>query len=100
MEKHKYWGKVEEDWAGYSGEIMFKSEHFDKNKITIFLGSEFDGEEIETIPSRNQLNDFEKTYSNFITELETIIEKIKERTFERYLDYLGLVILEGTHLFL
>lgn len=87
MKKHKYWGKIEEGWAGYSGEILFKSEYFDKKEITIFLGSEFDedGEEIETIPSNNELNLFENTYSNFITELEKIIEKIKEKTFERYL---------------
>ncbi|WP_378177901.1 DUF6985 domain-containing protein [Aquimarina sp. SS2-1] len=87
MQKHKYWGKVEEDWAGYSAEVLLESEHFDNKEITIFLGREFDedGEEIETIPSNNELNDFEYTYSSFIAELEKIIEKIKEKTFERYL---------------
>ncbi|WP_317039176.1 DUF6985 domain-containing protein, partial [Polaribacter atrinae] len=87
MGKHKYWGKVEEDWAGYSGEIKFKSENFDKKEITIFLGSEFDedGEEIETIPTENELDDFENTYLEFLKKFDNILIDISEKTFERYL---------------
>jgi len=85
--KHKYWGKVQEDWAGFSAEITFDSKHFGNNKITIFLGNEFDddGEEIETVPSNTELNDFENTYASFIIQLDEIIETMKDKTFERYL---------------
>ncbi|WP_298502128.1 hypothetical protein [uncultured Maribacter sp.] len=87
MKNHKYWGKVEEDWAGFSSEIMFDSEYFDNKEITIFLGSEFDddGEEIEIIPNKSELDDFENTYKKFLSSLDEIIEKIKNKTFERYL---------------
>ncbi|MBG6130841.1 hypothetical protein IWQ47_002305 [Aquimarina sp. EL_43] len=87
MKKHKYWGKIEEDWAGFSAEIVFNSQYFDNNKVTIFLGSEFDddGEEIETIPNEVELNNFKNTYVKFITNIDTIIDKIMNKTFERYL---------------
>lgn len=44
-------GKIEEDWAGFSAEVVFRSQRFDRNNITIFIGDEFDddGEEIETV---------------------------------------------------
>jgi hypothetical protein len=87
MKIHNYWGEVEEDWAGFSGEILFESEHFGKEKITIFLGSEFDkdGEELETIPTETELTDFENTYAEFLKNLDKIVADIKEKTFERYL---------------
>ncbi|WP_299442887.1 hypothetical protein [uncultured Aquimarina sp.] len=87
MNKHKYWGTIQEDWAGFSAEMEFISNHFENNNIKIFLGEEYDedGEEIEITPSSNKLNDFENTYANFIIGLDEIIEKIQEKTFERYL---------------
>ncbi|WP_103072157.1 DUF6985 domain-containing protein [Aquimarina sediminis] len=87
MKKHKYWKKIEEDWAGFSAEIVFNSKHFDNANTTIFLGSEFDdqGEEIETVPNDNKLNDFESTYIKFINNLDPIIDEIMTKTFERYL---------------
>ncbi|WP_074406568.1 DUF6985 domain-containing protein [Aquimarina megaterium] len=87
MSKHKYWGEIQEDWAGFSAETEFISRYFDNKHIRIFLNEEYDedGEEIEIIPSNNELDDFEKTYSNFITELDKVIKEIKEKTFERYL---------------
>ncbi|WP_378181143.1 hypothetical protein [Aquimarina sp. SS2-1] len=87
MKKHNYWGKIEKDWAGFSGEILFKSAHFDNKEITVFLGNEFDedGKEIEAFPTDNELTDFEKTYLHFLSHLGDIIKEIKERTFERYL---------------
>ncbi len=87
MEKHKYWGKVEEDWAGFSAGIKFESQYFDNNCVTIFLGEEYDeeGEEIEIRPSNNELNDFKKTYIEFKNNLDKIIDKIMDKTFERYL---------------
>ena len=87
MKKHKYWGEVEEDWAGFSAKILFKSQYFDNNEITIFPGSEFDddGEEIENAPNDDELNSFESTYVKFLNDLDEIIDKIKTKTFERYL---------------
>ena len=87
MEKHTYWGKVEEDWAGFSAEILFNSTHFNSDEITIFLGSEFDddGEEVEDAPNDIQLNNFESTYVKFLNSLDTIIEEIMTKTYERYL---------------
>lgn len=88
MKKHAFWGKVEEDWAGFSAEKVFVSKYFDNNPITIFLGEEYDeeGEEIETIPSDASLHNFEITYSKFINNLDNIIEEVKEATFKRYIE--------------
>jgi len=46
---HPFWGKVEQDWAGFSSEITFFHPFFKNSGIEIFLGEEFDedGEEIE-----------------------------------------------------
>ena len=78
MKNHKYWGEVEEDWAGFSAEILFDSEYFDNKEITIFLGSEFDddGEEIEIAPNESELYNFENTYKKFLDDLDKIIEEI------------------------
>lgn len=86
MNKHKYWGKIQEDWAGFSTETEFTSPHFE-HSISLFLGEEYneEGEEIELIPSNNELNDFESTYLSFVADLDNIVEDIKEKTFDRYL---------------
>ncbi|MBL6446387.1 hypothetical protein JMN32_08715 [Fulvivirga sp. 29W222] len=87
MNKHKYWGSIEEDWAGFSAEIVFYSKHFSSKPITIFLGSEYDdeGEEVETVPTHDELDNFEKTYTAFLADLDEVVDEIKEKTFERYL---------------
>ncbi|OXA86603.1 DUF6985 domain-containing protein [Flavobacterium hercynium] len=83
---HKYWGNVEEDWAGYSSDITFSNSFFEKQNIEIFLGEEFDedGEEIEEPPTEKQLDEFAATYQNFIENIESNIKNIQDKAFERY----------------
>lgn len=84
--EHKFWGKVAEDWAGISSDKYFKIPHFKDEKIVIFLGEEFDedSDEIEELPTKKQLDSFEKTFSSFLDNIEDIIIQIKEETFDRY----------------
>lgn len=84
---HKYWGNVEEDWAGFSSDITFSNPFFDNQNIEIFLGEEYDedGEEIEELPTENQLTEFAETYQNFITDIETNIKSIQDKAYESYL---------------
>ncbi|BFM45361.1 hypothetical protein CFS9_40020 [Flavobacterium sp. CFS9] len=87
MTTHKYWGKVEQDWAGFSSDITFSNLFFDEQEVEIFLGEEFDeeGEEMEEPPTEDQLAQFEETYQNFIVNIETILERIQNKAYERYL---------------
>ncbi len=68
MKNHKYLGKIEENWAGFSSDKNLVSSHFDNQEIEIFLGEEFDenGEEIDIIPTEKELDDYANTYSEFI----------------------------------
>lgn len=86
MKNENFWGKVEEDWAGFSAEKTFSLPYFNKGEIRVFLGAEFDDnfEEIDTPPSQKQLDDYEKTFSDFINNIETVIVEIKEKTFSYY----------------
>lgn len=85
--KHIYWGNVEADWAGFSSDLTFSNQFFDKQEIEIFLGEEYDedGEEIEEPPTENQLTEFAETYQNFIENIETNIKSIQDKAYERYL---------------
>lgn len=85
--KHKYWGNVEADWAGFSSDLTFSNQFFDKQEIEIFLGEEYDedGEEIEEPPAENQLTEFAETYQDFIENIETNIKSIQDKAYERYL---------------
>ena len=84
---HKYWGKVEEDWAGFSSDITFSNPFFDKQNVEIFLGEEYDedGEEIEEFPTKKQLTEFAETYKNFIENIEINIKSIQDKAYKRYL---------------
>jgi len=86
MVNHVNWGKIEEDWAGFSSEIEFKSNLFFDKDVTIFLGDEYDqdGEEIEILPIKEKLDIYYQTYSKFIEHLDAVIDKIKVKTFERF----------------
>lgn len=84
---HKYWGTIEEDWAGFSSDITFSNPFFDKQNIEFFLGEEYDedGEEIEEFPTENRLTEFAETYQNFIESIEINIKSIQDKAYERYL---------------
>jgi hypothetical protein len=85
MKKHKFWGEVAEDWAGFSAGKTFDIPHFEQ-KVTVFLGEEFDedGEEIDTPPGGKELDAYAATFSSFLEHLDAIIIDIKEQTFNRY----------------
>jgi len=84
---HRYWGNVEADWAGFSSDITFSNPFFDTQNVEVFLGDEYDedGEEIEELPSENQLKEFAETYQNFIADIEKNINSIQDKAYERYL---------------
>ncbi|MDQ0593610.1 hypothetical protein QFZ37_001979 [Chryseobacterium ginsenosidimutans] len=85
--KHSYWGNIEADWAGFSSDLTFSNPFFDEQEIEIFLGVEYDedGEEIEELPTENQLTEFAETYRDFLENIETNIKSIQDKAYERYL---------------
>lgn len=85
MAKHFYWGEVEADWAGFSGEPVFSNPFF-KSEATIFLGDEFDdeGEEIEDAPDQEQLDEFAATYQHFLNHIQYYVTAISQAAFDRY----------------
>lgn len=87
--EHKFWGEIDFDWAGISSDKRFKIPYFENKEIEILLGEEFDedGEEIEELPTKKQLDSFEKTFSNFLENIEDVITQIKEEAFVYYKKY-------------
>ena len=81
----KRFGKIELDWAGVSSEYTFAIPYFNKD-VEVFIGSEFDddGEEVETLPTEDELLEYEQTFKNFIESIDEIIDAIKEKAFEYY----------------
>ncbi|RBQ08946.1 DUF6985 domain-containing protein [Pedobacter miscanthi] len=86
MTTHSFWGKVEQDWAGYSAEITFYHPFFKNSGVEIFLGEEFDedGEEIESPPTAEMLSSFARTYQNFLDNIENNLIAIQQAGFDRY----------------
>ncbi len=86
MTNHTKWGEVEEDWAGFSAEIEFKSDLFFDKNITIFLGDEYDedGEELEFPPTKDQLDIFYSSYSKFMENIGMLVKDIKIKSYERF----------------
>lgn len=84
--KHAFWGDVQQSWAGIAAQKVFKIPYFNEDEIEIFLGEEFDeeGEEIDILPAKKQLDNFQKTFRSFLENIDTVILKIKEKAFERY----------------
>ncbi|MGE9314778.1 DUF6985 domain-containing protein [Niabella sp. CJ426] len=85
--KHSYWGNIEQDWAGFSSDITFSNPFFNKQNVEVFLGEEFDedGEEIDEPPTESRLDNFAATYQQFLNHIDTHIEQIQSKAFERYL---------------
>ena len=80
-----FFGEIDFDHAGVSAEYTFSIPYFDK-EVEVFLGYEFndDGEEIEELPTDNELLEYEQTFKNFIENIDDIIINIKEKAFEQY----------------
>ena len=85
MTKHNYFGKVENDWAGFSSEYIEKIPYFEA-EVEVFLGEEFDedGEEVSIPPSSQQLAEFEQTLKNFMNNIDSVIVDIQQSAFEYY----------------
>lgn len=84
--EHKFWGQVYKSWAGFSPDKTFTIPYFDQAEVEIFLGKDFDegGEEIYVLPTQKQLTTYEKTFSAFLQNLDTLIVEIKQKAFEYY----------------
>ena len=83
---HKFWGTIkEDDWAEFTSDITFSHPFFNEQNIEIFLGDE-DGEEIEDFPTEQQLTEFAETYQMFIEDIESKLQSIQNKAFERYLE--------------
>lgn len=80
-----FFGKIEEDWAGYSSEYYFFILGFEKD-VDVFLGAEFtvDGEDIESAPTDKQVQEYEKTMKSFIDNVDSAVAGIRDRAFKRY----------------
>ena len=79
-----YFGKIEEDWAGFSSEYSFSIPYFNR-EVEVFLGSEYDDEGNETESLQiQQLSDYERTLKSFLENIDDIIILIKEKAFEHY----------------
>lgn len=85
MIEHEYFGLVEENWLGYSSALTFKHPFFIE-EVEILVGDEFDedGEEIDTPPSREQLDELVQTHRDFVKNIEVYLKAIQERAYEYY----------------
>lgn len=80
-----YFGKVDNDWAGFSSEHTFTIPYFDK-EVEVFLGEEFDedGDEVSIPPTNQQLDEFEQTLKDFLNHIDSIIVDIQQSAFDYY----------------
>jgi len=91
MAEQSYFGQVEKGWSGFLAEHLFDIPYFETHKNTtsvyVFLGEEYDDdwEEIDVPPTQTQLDEYEKTLRNFLSEIDTIIVDIQEKAFDYYL---------------
>lgn len=83
LAKHAFWGAIIDAW-GFATEKKFEIPYFDKDELVIYFGEEFD--EIDTVPSKKQLDAYEKTWTEFLQNIDAIIVEIKQMTFARYLE--------------
>ena len=83
---HPFWGDVDFDHAGPSSGRSFDIPYFDATETEMFLGPEFDddGEEIDTLPSAAQLDEYEQTFTEFCQRVPTLIQDIQQQTFDYY----------------
>jgi len=85
MKKHNYFGKIENDWAGFSSEYKVKIPYFEK-EVEVFLGYEYDEdyEEVSIPPNSQQLAEFEQTLKDFLNNIDSVIVNIQQSAFEYY----------------
>jgi hypothetical protein len=85
MTNHDFFGKVENDWAGFSSEHKVRIPYFE-TKVEVCLGLEFDedGEEVSIPPTDQQLTEFEQALKDFLNNIDSIIVDIQQSAFEYY----------------
>jgi hypothetical protein len=88
MKNHDYFGKIENEWAGFSSEYKFNISYFETD-VEVLLGPEFDdqGEENETHPSDQRVAEFEQTLKSFLSNIDNIISDIQQAAFNYYKSY-------------
>jgi hypothetical protein len=70
---HKFWGKVNENWIGFLSDVKFKTPYLKKEEIEIYLGRD------TSIPSEQEMDDYEKTFRSFLDNIEVVISEIKKK---------------------
>ncbi|MGB1294278.1 MAG: hypothetical protein ACPG6V_02275 [Flavobacteriales bacterium] len=82
FKNHDFWGRVDLDWCGYTGEKWFESPVGSKNSKLIIFGED---EEVDfMLLDDEELNDFKTCFGSFLIEQNQVFEQIKSQTFERF----------------
>lgn len=85
--KHKFWGEIAPDWAGFSSNIYFSHPFFGDKKVEVFLGEESDPDETDILPDTAQLNEFAATYQDFTANVAARLAEVQQRAFDYYRKY-------------
>lgn len=86
MLEHSYWGEIREGWDGFSPSSKFLVPPFFIDQMSVALGPSidtFDDEQSEA-PSVGELDQYQATMVNFLTQLDSTVAIIKNAAFERY----------------
>jgi SMI1 / KNR4 family (SUKH-1) len=88
LAQHAFWGAIINTLNGFSTEKLYEIPYFDEEGFEIYFGEQFDeeGDEIDTVPSKKQLDAYEKTWTEFLQNIDIIIVEIKQISFARYLE--------------
>ena len=86
--QHPFWGDVQEDWAGFSGTVVFAHPFFEAG-VPVFLGEENpeDPAEDGQLPTPAQLDDFAATYQAFLARLPEHLAALQQQAFDYYTSY-------------
>ena len=83
--KSDYFGRIEKGIMGITPEYKFSIPYFGKD-VGVYLDLEYDddGNEIETLPTDDEILEYEYTLKNFIENIDGVINDIKEKAFRYY----------------
>ena len=83
--KSDYFGKIEKGIMGITPEYKFFIPCFGKDvEVYLNLECDDDGNEIETLPTEDEILEYEHTLKNFIENIDRVINDIKEKAFRYY----------------
>ena len=88
---HDYFGKItKEDILGFFAEIRFHIPYFNEEPVFVYLGDNIgeNGEEVDTPPTKAQLDEYATTLDDFLCEIGTgsLIVVIQRWAYNRYLE--------------